>query len=296
MIRILVTGASGMLGSSLALELSRSHNVFATGNSKMSLPVNYKIFDLSNESYKELIDWSRPELIIHCAAITNGNYCEEYPSEAFNVNGLSIYRFLQATTSSVKFIYTSTDAVFPSSLHLANEKDCTKPENIYGKSKELGEFFLLNSNRDYLILRTTIVGLNAYSDKKGFIEWIINSVKAKETISLFDDVLFTPISIWDFITEINFLVDQNSYGSKILNLAGGEAITKYEFGKSLVQELSLDADYIKKGSISKYTDRAKRSNDQSLDCSLYQKIFNRKLPNLRETITIIKNKTYEKKY
>jgi hypothetical protein len=45
--RILVTGASGMLGSSLAIELSRSHNVFATGNSKMSFPVNYKIFDNS---------------------------------------------------------------------------------------------------------------------------------------------------------------------------------------------------------------------------------------------------------
>ena len=287
--RILVTGASGMLGSSLAIELSRSHNVFATGNSKMSLPLNYKIFDLSNESYKELIDWSRPELIIHCAAITNGNYCEENPGEAFDINSLSVYRFLQATTSSVKFIYISTDAVFPSSLHLANEKDFTKPENIYGKSKELGEFFLINSNRDFLILRTTIVGLNAYSDKNGFIEWIINSVKAKDTISLFDDVLFTPISIWDFIIEINFLIDQNLYGLKILHIAGKEAITKYEFGKLLIKELSLDTDYIKKGYISKFTDRAKRSNDQSLDSSNYQKENKRKLPNVKETISSLKN-------
>ena len=294
--RILVTGVSGMLGSSLALELSKKHKVYGTGNSEMSLAIDYRIFDLSNESYKELIDWSQPELIIHCAALTNGNYCQNNPLDAFNVNGCSIRKLIDASEDHVKIMYVSTDAVFSSSIHMAKEIDFTSPENVYGKSKELGEFFLLNSNRDYLILRTTIVGLNAYSDKKGFIEWIINSVKAKETISLFEDVLFTPISIWDFIKEINFLVDQNSYGSKILHLAGGEAITKYEFGKSLIQELFLDTDYIKKGYISKYKDRAKRSNDQSLDCSLYQTIFNRKLPNLTETITIIKNNTNEKRY
>ena len=287
--RILVTGVSGMLGSSLAVELSQKHKVFGTGNSVMSLPIDYRIFDLSNESYKELIDWSQPELIIHCAALTNGNYCQNNPLEAFNVNGCATKKLMDASEDHVKIMYVSTDAVFSSSLHMAKEIDCSSPENVYGKSKELGEFFLLNSNRNYLILRTTIVGLNAYRDKKGFIEWILNSVKAKETISLFDDVLFTPISIWDFILEIGFLIDQDSYESKVLHLAGGETITKYEFEKSLVEELSLDTTYIKKGYISKFTDRAKRSNDQSLDCSLYQKKFNRKLPKLKDTIKTIKS-------
>ena len=66
-----------MLGSTLAIELSRNHKVYGTGNSDITLPIDYRVFDLSNESYKELIDWSQPELIIHCAAITNGNYCKE---------------------------------------------------------------------------------------------------------------------------------------------------------------------------------------------------------------------------
>ena len=287
--RILITGASGMLGSSLAIDLSRSHNVFATGNSKMSLPLNYKIFDLSNESYKELIDWSKPELIIHCAALTNGNFCQNNPFDAFNINGYATKKFLDATEDYVKIIYISTDAVFTSSLNMAKEIDCTFPDNVYGKSKELGEFFLLNSNRDYLVLRTTIVGLNTYSNKNGFIEWILNSVKAKETISLFDDVLFSPISIWDFISEINFLVNKNSYKHKIFHLAGGDVISKYDFGKLLIKSLSLDLSYIKKGNISKFIDRAKRSNDQSLDCTFYQKIFNRKLPKIQDTIKTIKN-------
>ena len=72
-------------------------------------------------------------------------------------------------------------------------------------------------------------------------------MKAKETISLFDDVLFSPISIWDFISEINFLVNKSSYKHKIFHLAAVEAISKYEFGKLLIKSLSLDLSYIKKG-------------------------------------------------
>jgi dTDP-4-dehydrorhamnose reductase len=291
--RILVTGASGMLGSTLSIELSKSYNVFATGKSKISLPVKYKIFDLLNESYKELINWARPDLIIHCAAITNGNYCQENPSEAFNVNGMSMNKFLRATNNSVKIIYISTDAVFNSSAHLANEKNCIEPQSIYGKSKELGEFFLLNSTRDYLILRTTIVGLNSYTNNKSFLEWIINSVKTKQRISLFNDVLFSPITIWCLISEIIFLISQNLICSKIFHIAGGQTMTKYEFGKSIIEELSLDKDFIMEGSISELKEKAKRSKDQSLDSSYYQNTFNRRLPDIKDTITIIKNKINE---
>lgn len=286
--RILITGVSGMLGSTLAVELSKNHKVFGTGNSDMFLPIDYKIFDLSNESFEELIDWSKPELIIHCAAVTNGNQCQNSPLEAFNINGFASKKFISATNDNVKIIYISTDAVFSSNLHMAKEIDVPFPENIYGKSKELGEFFLLNSNRNCIIIRTTIIGLNNYRDKGGFVEWILNSVKMKETINLFDDVLFTPISIWDLISEIVFLIDQDFYGSKIFHISGVEAKTKYEFAKLLIEELSLDTKYIKKGYISKYTDRAKRSNDQSLDSSLYQEKFKRKLPNFSETIKTIK--------
>ena len=117
--RILVTGASGMLGSTLAVELSRKHEVFGTGSSDISLPIDYRIFDLSNGSYDELINWSQPELIIHCAAITNGNYCQGNPLKAFEINGVSVKKFLNATNNKTKIIYISTDAVFPSSIHLA---------------------------------------------------------------------------------------------------------------------------------------------------------------------------------
>lgn len=287
---ILITGASGMLGATLANILSEKFNVFATGNSNFKGNFRrYKKFNLSSDDYSELITWSNPEIIILSGALTNGNYCKENPLLAFNVNGVSVKKFIDATNKNVKLIYISTDAVYPSKLHLAKEIDCAFPENVYGKSKELGEFFLLNSDRKYTIIRTTIVGLNLNKSKVGFVEWIIESSKNNELITLFEDVKFTPISIWDLANEIYFLIKNNYISDEILNISGKSICTKYEFGKSLLDSINISSNTLKKGLITSFKDRAKRCNDQTLDCTFYEKKYNRNLPNLDKTILTIKN-------
>lgn len=290
-LNILITGASGMLGSTLAFNLKDKFNVFGTGNSDfINAKFNYLKFDLLSDDFNELIKWSQPDLIIHCAALTDVDYCQSNPWEALNVNAYSVKKLINATQDFVKFIFISTDAVFPFKLHMAKENDFRSPENIYGKSKELGEYFLLNSNREYLILRTTIVGLNTYNFKKSFVEWILNSVRAKKTISLFDDVFFTPISIWDFISEIRFLIDNDFVDSKVLHISGSEVITKYDFGFNLIKNISLNTKYLRKGKLDDVDLIAKRSNDQTLDSSYYQRKFERKLPKLKDTInSLIEN-------
>lgn len=291
---ILITGGSGMLGATLVHSLKDEFNIFSTGNEQIKdQQKNYLKFNLSSNSYDELINWSKPNVIIHCGAITNGNYCEENPSEAFDINGISVHKLLKATNNDVKIIYISTDAVFPSTIHLANEKDCVFPENVYGKSKELGEFFLYSSvNRNYTIIRTTIVGLNLNKERKGFVEWIINSARSGEKIGLFSDVLFTPITIWDLMSEIKFLIKSNNINSETLHI-GGELCTKYQFGRALLETLNISTEKLIESSILSFKQRARRSNDQSLDSSYYQKKYNRRLPCLDEIILNIK-KHYEK--
>ncbi len=292
--RILVTGASGMLGATLVKVLSKKYCVYATGNSDFdNLTTNYKKFDLLNDSYDELIEWANPDIIIHSGALTNGNYCDKNPMEALNINGVSIRKIIDATRNSVKIIYISTDAVFSSSLHMAKEKDCVCPENVYGKSKELGEFFLFNSVRDYLIVRTTIVGLNENKNKSGFVEWILNSAKERKQINLFDDVLFNPISIWELTEELSYLISNNLISSEVIHVAGNQICTKYEFGKLLLEELKLPFEKVERGSINSFNNRVKRAADQSLDCTYYENKYNRKLPSLIETVTSIKNHYYE---
>jgi dTDP-4-dehydrorhamnose reductase len=287
--RILITGVSGMLGASLFKILESDNEVYGTGSSTFEeRPNNYKIFDFKSEKYDEIIKWSNPDVIILSGALTNGNYCNENPNEAFDINGLSVKKFLNATDSNVKIVYISTDAVFPSKLHLAKENDCVFPENVYGKSKELGEFFTKFSEREFCVIRTTIVGLNINSKKNGFVEWIINSSNASKNINLFDDVIFNPISIWDLGKEINYLVSLKNLPNEILHISGTEISTKYEFGQALLKTLNLNTNNIERGLISSFKDRAKRCNDQTLDCNYYQNKFNRQLPSLYNTLEVIK--------
>jgi len=278
-----------MLGATLANELKSNYHIFATGNSNFKEQnSNYRKFDLKSESYKELIEWSNPDIIIHCGAITNGNYCEENPNEAMDINGISMQKFLNATKNEVRIIYISTDAVFPSSLNLAKELDCVSPENIYGKSKELGEFFLKTSiDRRYTIIRTTVFGLNLNTNKTGFAEWIIKNANENKELGLFTDVLFNPISIWDLANEIEFLIKTDNINSESLHIAG-ELCTKFEFGYKLLYHLNISSKTLSKSLISSFADRAKRSNDQSLDSSYYCGKYQRELVSLDQTILRLK--------
>jgi len=278
-----------MLGATLVKILSKKFSVFGTGSTDYNqVEYPYMKFDLSNSNYGELINWSKPDVIIHSGALTNGNYCNEYPLEAFNVNGVSLKKLIDATTENVKLIYISTDAVFPSELHMAKEVDAVFPENVYGKSKELGEFFIRSSNRRYTIVRTTIVGLNENKSKSGFVEWIINSAQKGQPVDLFSDVLFNPISIWDLSNELSYLIEKDQISSETLHIAGTSACTKYDFGIALLKELGFSSANVRKGSINELADRAKRCNDQTMDSSFYEIKYGRVLPNLKETVLTIK--------
>ena len=122
--KILITGASGMLGATLVNILNDNYDVYATGNSLFdNQHYKYLKFDLSNKSFEKLFEWSNPDIVIHCAALTNGNYCESNPEKAFEINSNSMNKILKYTKSHVKIIYISTDAVFSGNDSLSKFND-----------------------------------------------------------------------------------------------------------------------------------------------------------------------------
>jgi dTDP-4-dehydrorhamnose reductase len=293
--RVLITGATGMLGSVLVGALQEELDVYSTSSSVVGLGYfnKYLSFALENGDYSHLIEWADPDVIIHCGALTNGNYCENHPLNALEVNGLSLKKL--ADSSKAHIIYISTDAVFANSKHMAKEADFTFPESVYGKSKELGEFFLTHSGIKHTIIRTTIVGFNNKPGKVGFVEWIVNSALNGVEINLFNDVLFTPISCAALAVEIESIVkssDDRDLG--VLHIGGSEIVTKYQFGLALLERLGLPSSLVNKGSILSFGDRAKRSTDQTLDSSNYESLHATKLPGLKKTIDDLVQSFYEK--
>jgi dTDP-4-dehydrorhamnose reductase len=284
--RVLITGASGMLGATLADKWKGKFDIFATGkNFFINNPANkFKAYDLLNESYDVLIDWAKPDVIVHCAAITNVDYCEDYPEQAMAVNTESVNKFFKSNENT-KLIFISSDAVFSDGVHMASEKDETDPENVYGMSKSLAEKYIQNKGKPHAAIRTTIVGKNINLSYQGFVEWIINSIKNGKEITLFDDALFTPITVWSLADELEWIIENNISG--IIHIAGKESVSKYDFGMKICDGLGLDTSLILRGSIDTVTFKAKRSKDQTMDSSRYQELTGRTLPTTIETVDLI---------
>lgn len=281
--KILITGASGMLGATLVKLWNKKYQVYATAGNDFSHnhAKNFKEFDLKTKNFQSLSQWVKPNAIVHCAALTSHEYCQSNPKEAMLVNGDSVKKLLEVFPEA-KLIFISTDAVFPFKIHLANEKTKTAPVTVYGKSKELGEKHILNSAKNAGIVRTTIVGKNINSSKQSFTEWIVSSLRKNKGITLYEDVIFTPITIWHLANELEWII--NNKVPTILHVAGNEIVSKYDFGYSLCKELNLNPRLITKGKLNRSSQEIKRSHDQTLDCSFYQKLSDHKLPNLEKTI------------
>lgn len=281
--KILITGASGMLGTTLVKLWDKKYHIFATAGSDFihNKAKNFKKFNLKSKNFRSLARWVKPDVIIHCAALTSHEYCQSNPKEAMLVNGDSVKKLIEVFPKA-RLIFISTDAVFPLKTHLASEKTKTAPVTVYGKSKELGEKHILNLAKNNHIVRTTIVGKNINLNKQSFTEWIVNSVRDSKNIKLYSNTIFTPISIWHLANELEWIIKNKV--PTILHVAGNEIISKYDFGYNLCKELNLDLSLITKGKLNQGGQVIKRSHDQTLDCSLYQKLSDHKLPNLEKTI------------
>lgn len=292
--RMLITGASGMLGGTLVKYFAADYEVYATsGQPDLPFATRHLQFDLNSATYEKLISWSQPDVIIHSAALTNGNQCDQNPALALQTNALSLHKLGLSIDSKTRILYISTDAVFPGEAHNSTEKDFTASESVYGKSKELGEFFLALRSQNFTIIRTTIVGVNQLLGRQGFAEWIVNSAKKEERIVLFEDVLFTPISCSSLAQKLSVILDQNLFLNEKVHIGASEVYSKYDFGIALLEELDLNTENVDRGRITDFADRAKRATDQSLDSSFFEETTGIKLPGLKETVKQLKEDFYE---
>lgn len=283
--KVLITGATGMLGQNLSFLLKHKYDIYLTGRRKKNNLKNYLSVDFSKSistNKKKLSKFVDPDVILHCAAITDVDYCEKNHAESVFVNSKSV-DLLRDAFNNTKIIYISTDAVFGGSKN-PNETSDRFPINHYGKTKKYGEDLTLKSINN-IVIRTTPIGFN-YFDNRGFLNWVVNSYLENKEIKLFEDAIFNPIYVKRFSDEIIRLIKNNLSG--VWHINGSENYSKYNFGKALFKNFNYKYDKIIKHTIKKSKLIAKRPTNQVIICSKFEKQFNVKLPNLNENIEMIK--------
>ena len=264
---LVVTGASGLLGANVlwsAVELG--WETVGLCHQHVIRPTAAKIarVDLTDDAAtRKLLFDLRPDTIVHCAAATNVDWCEDNPKEANAINiHASAVLAESAASMNARFVYISTDSVFNGKRGDYLETDAPAPLNVYARSKLAGEYETLTRNPSSTVIRVSIYGWNA-QNKDSLAEWVLRRLEAGRDVPGFTDVFFTPILVNDLIPILFALLRQDLTG--LYHVVGSERISKFEFARRVAATFGFDPARVVGSRVKDAHSRAPRPLDVSLN-------------------------------
>lgn len=245
--RILITGACGMLGRDLVEVLAEGQELYLLDVQKFpsSLSSQFSTLTLditdSAKTYRE-ITRINPDIVIHSAAYTDVDGAETNMDLAFRVNALGTRNIaLACQRFDTELLYISTDFVFDGEKGESYlEFDRPNPQSIYGKSKYWGELYIDSFlNRFYIVRSSWLFGKNG----KNFVTTMLNLAKQKKEIEVVNDQIGSPTYTKDLAQAIAQLIGRegkdsitraNLYG--IWHITNSGQCSWYEFAGEILQD------------------------------------------------------------
>ncbi len=271
---LVVTGASGLLGASVlrsAVELGWETVGLCHQHVIRDPAMQVARVDLTDASAtRKLLFDLRPDAIVHCAAATNVDWCEDNPkeAEAINVQAAAVLAEVAATLNA-RFVYLSTDSVF----------DGKKGDyvDVYAGSKLAGERETLRRNPSALLVRVSIYGWNA-QNKDSVAEWVLRRLEEGRDVPGFADVFFTPILVNHLVPVLFAMLQQELAG--LYHVAGSERVSKFEFARRVAAAFGFDPDRVRPCQVKDMNLRAARPLDVSLNTEKIRMAMGRSMPNV----------------
>ncbi len=265
--RILITGASGLLGSNVLLAaIDAGYHVTATSHSRpiRASGAQWKAADLTVEgAAAELLADTQPEWIVHCAAATDVDRCEQDPDWAFSLNrDMPAAIAAAADQTGASMVHISTDAVFDGGPGPHRESDPTNPINTYGESKLSGERAVLAADPRAAVVRTNFYGWSP-TGRTSLAEWFLGNLRSGEPCNGFTDIQISPLLVNDLAHALLRILQAGASGIWHLGCAG--QFSKYEFGVRIAEVFDLDPNLIAPVESHAAGLPAQRPKDLSLD-------------------------------
>jgi dTDP-4-dehydrorhamnose reductase len=279
--RILITGASGLLGLNLALETTRRHTVFGTVNHHTLNTDAFTVIQtdlLAPGAVERLLERTQPEWVIHCAALANLDACEADPLLAQQLNtNLPLKLASYVARSGARLVYVSTDSVFDGLRGDYSEEDIPTPIGVYSRTKLDGELVVAEADSSAIIARVNLFGWSL-TGNRSLAEFFFNNLSLRKRVMGFTDVFFCPLLANDLAHIFVRMLEENLSG--LYHVVSSESLSKYDFGLRLAQRFNLDGDLIDPTSVTQSGLKATRSPNLSLRSDKLARALGEPLPRL----------------
>lgn len=263
--RILITGGSGLLALNWFAAARDRYDIVLAFHERVPTIPGATGFTLDLDSRDQLLaalDTHAPEFVVHAAGCTSVEGCEKAPNIAHHVNVILAANVAAACKArGVPLVHISTDHLFAGTEAMATEEAPIAPLNVYGRTKAEAERRVTEACPEALVIRTNFYGWGT-SYRRSFSDVIIDALRQKRPITLFDDVHYTPILAESLVEIVHGLLARKACG--VFNVVGSERLTKYRFGLRVAETFGLDTALILLGALSDQAGLVNRPRDMSL--------------------------------
>lgn len=203
--KVLILGATGMLGHKMIQVLSKEFNVFGTTRAVSTLEnivggVRADNMESVNHAIKQCI----PDVIVNCIGIIKQLPEANDPLSAISINALFPHKLARiCKQNNIRLIHVSSDCVFSGKKGYYSETDQSDAEDLYGRSKYLGEVYYPGC----LTVRTSIIGRELHSTN-GLLEWFIKNKSG--VVSGYVNVRFSGLTTLELSRVVGKIIKSHS--------------------------------------------------------------------------------------
>lgn len=265
--RLLVTGASGFLGWHLCRAAQAAWQVEGTyhRHAPQQLPgVTLHAIDLGElDAIAPWLETLAPAAVIHSAALSQPNRCEQNPAQSYRVN-VEATRVLAEFCGQhqIPFVFTSTDQVFDGQSPPYGETSPPSPINLYGHHKAEAEALVQDLHPTAAICRLPLLYGPPSPTAECFLQGFLRTLKAGRPLNLFTDEFRTPAYIEDVAAGLLLALEQ---APGLLHLGGPERLSRHDFGLRMAEVFGFDPALLIPGRQAEVTMPAPRPPDVSSD-------------------------------
>ncbi|NQU17553.1 MAG: NAD(P)-dependent oxidoreductase [Candidatus Saganbacteria bacterium] len=291
--KILITGASGLLGKALIEQSGKNDQIIATYLGNFDIPstshIKYVVSDVMDiASYTRLFQEFKLDVVIHAASIGSPDFAEKNREKTWEINVGGTKNICQLCEKfGVKLIHISSNGIYDGEHAPYAEDDIAKPVNYYGETKLESEKVAKTSKTTHSIVRPILMyGWPNSFERGNIVTFALSKLAKGEIINVYDDVFSNPLFVGSCAKVIWKIIYSNKYDT--YNVAGSEIVSIYDLIKKAAEIFDLNQRLIKPVKQGFFNELVKRPKDTSYKTDKMQEQLSINPMRLEEGLTFMK--------